>query len=143
MMTVARVSRNRSDYYAPDFFGGVLDSFIHGDVRSGNKKSVAANVVEADDAYEIQFLLAGFSKEDVEIKVEDNVLNVKGEKEQVDSDVKQLRKEFSVKNFERAFTLPDTVNLGGIKATFDNGILSIDLPKREPVKPVSVKIDVT
>lgn len=142
-MTVARVNRNKSDYYEPDFFGGVLDSFFKGGVDRSSKQSISANVSETDAAYEIQFLLAGFAKEDVEINVEESVLNVKGTKVSSNSeDVKFLRKEFALKDFERAFTLPETVKIEDIKATFSNGILSVELPKKEPVKPVSVKIDV-
>ena len=142
-MTVAKVRNNKNDYYTPDFLGGVLDSFFNGEVSRSSKSSVAVNVLESNAAFQIQFSLAGFSKEDVEISVEDSVLNVKGKKEGSESNEnKVLRKEFSLSDFERAFNLPETINIEAVNAEFDNGILTIELPKKEPVKPVSVKIDV-
>ncbi len=141
-MTLARVNRNKG-YYEPDFFGGVLDTFLNGGEVVANKKSVPVNVRETDQAFEIQFSLAGYDKEDVAINVEKHVLTVTGTERKAEEEAgKYTRKEFELKGFERSFKLPEIVEEEKIEAGFKNGILSITVPKKEPVKPVSIQIDV-
>jgi HSP20 family protein len=101
----------------------------------------AANVREDENNYTIELALAGFSKEEVSIKFEEEVLTVTAG-HQPKEDVKGPKytwNEFGFKSkYERSFQLPETVDADNITATFENGILLIALPKKE-AKPSAVK----
>ena len=65
------------------------------------------------------------------------------EKTEEDTAAKFTRKEFSLKSFSRSFNLPEgKVKIDEISASYDNGILSVSLPKKEAVKPVEKLIDI-
>lgn len=105
---------------------------------------VPANVTENEKDFRIELSVPGYSKEDIRIKVEKNVLIIRSEKkENQENHGKLIVKEFSSKSFERKFMLPKTVNADQITAVFNNGILEIQLPKKEEVvenKPVEIEI---
>lgn len=101
----------------------------------------AANVSEDENKYSIELALPGFSKEEVSIKFEEEVLTVTAG-HQPKEDVKGPKytwNEFGFKSkYERSFQLPETVDADNISASFENGILNISLPKKE-VQPSAVK----
>ena len=101
----------------------------------------AANVSEDENKYNIELALPGFSKEEVSIKFEEEVLAVTAG-HQPKEDVKGPKytwNEFGFKSkYERSFQLPETVDADNISAAFENGILLIALPKKE-VQPSAVK----
>ena len=101
----------------------------------------AANVSEDENKYNIELALPGFSKEEVSIKFEEEVLTVTAG-HQPKEDVKGPKytwNEFGFKSkYERSFQLPETVDADNITAAFENGILNISLPKKE-VQPSTVK----
>jgi len=101
----------------------------------------AANVREDEINYTIELALPGFSKEEVSIKFEEEVLTVTAG-HQPKEDVKGPKytwNEFGFKSkYERSFQLPETVDADNITAAFQNGILKISLPKKE-VQPSKVK----
>ena len=101
----------------------------------------AANVSEDENKYNIELALPGFSKEEVSIKFEEEVLTVTAGR-QPKEDVKGPKytwNEFGFKSkYERSFQLPETVDADTISAAFMNGILNISLPKKE-VQPSAVK----
>ncbi|MCF8230925.1 MAG: Hsp20/alpha crystallin family protein [Bacteroidales bacterium] len=89
-----------------------------------------SNIAEKDNQYEIEIAAPGLSKQDIKIGIEDDVLTVSSEKEE-DSEVQYTLKEFGYGNFERAFSLPEDVDQENISASFEDGILTISLPKKE------------
>ena len=102
----------------------------------------AVNVKEDDDRYEIEVAVPGMKKEDFKVKVENNQLTIssehKDEKKEEDKDYS--RKEFSYQSFQRSFTLPEGhILTEQISAKYNDGILHIELPKREEVKPQPAK----
>lgn len=102
------------------------------------------NIVETDNGYQISIELPGVKKEDVKISFLENVLTVKGEKknsEKVDED-KYYRIERRFGSFERNFRLPNEIDAKNTKATFTNGVLGIDLTKKEEEKPKEISINV-
>jgi HSP20 family protein len=113
--------------------------------RQSNETEVtykpAANVSEDENKYNIELALPGFSKEEVSIKFEEEVLTVTAG-HQPKEDVKGPKytwNEFGYKSkYERSFQLPETVDADNISAAFVNGILNISLPKKE-VQPSAVK----
>jgi len=113
--------------------------------RQSNERELtykpAANVSEDENKYNIELALPGFSKEEVSIKFEEEVLTVTAG-HQPKEDVKGSKytwNEFGFKSkYERSFQLPETVDADNISAAFENGILNISLPKKE-VQPSAVK----
>lgn len=103
----------------------------------------AADVHETAERYAISFELPGTDKEDVSVEVHDNVLTVKGEKKatEVAEGERRHHIERVYGSFTRAFTLPSDVEGDAVKATFRNGVLTVEIPKAEEQKPKVVEID--
>ena len=86
--------------------------------------------------------LPGIKREDIDLKVENNVLTIRGERKR-DAEIKPEafhRVERAYGAFARSFTLPQTVNAEGVKAEFKDGVLTVVLPAREEAKPRQVQI---
>ncbi|MEZ5173302.1 MAG: Hsp20/alpha crystallin family protein [Bacteroidia bacterium] len=119
------------------------DPFFRGGMDRASLPSV--NISESDSGYHLELSAPGFSKEEIEISVEDNMLIVAGKHEvsKEDSNKKYSRKEFSYQNFKRSFNLPELVNTDEIGARFENGILKLDIPKtteeQKPVKKIELR----
>jgi len=94
-----------------------------------------ANVSEDKESFKIELSVPGFSKDQIGIQFQNNLLAVKGNvEEKSEEDLKYLSREFGLKNFVRRFSVPRTVDTDLISAAFSNGILTIIVPKREEVK---------
>jgi len=88
--------------------------------------------------------LPDIDPKDLDIRVENNVLTIRGERK-FEKDVNEdnyLRVERSYGTFSRSFTLANTVNAEAIKADYQNGVLTLTIPKREEAKPKQIKINV-
>lgn len=96
----------------------------------------ATNVMEIQDAFRIEMAVPGFSKKEISISVEKNILKVSSEREQAKNEegTAYTRREFGFDNFCRSFELPETVDQENIRADFKNGILTLNLPKNVEVK---------
>lgn len=101
----------------------------------------AANIIENKDHYEVNLAAPGMKKDDFNIDVEGNVLTISAEKEEKkeEKDERYSRKEFSYASFTRSFTLPDWVIKEKIDASYENGLLKVNLPKAEEAKKLSSK----
>lgn len=103
----------------------------------------AVNIYEFENAYKLEMQIPGFSKEQVKISLDKDVLVVKGELSTVEKeDAKHARIGFKTGNFEKKFQLPDNLNPEKIQANFENGILTLSLAKREEAQPVSRNIEI-
>jgi len=104
----------------------------------------AMDLVEVDDEYVLRADLPGLTEEDVNIELQDNVLTVSGERKFAHEDRKEgyYRIERSSGSFTRSLTLPEGIDADAIKASFDNGVLEISIPKPEERKPRRVAITV-
>ncbi|NLD50461.1 MAG: Hsp20/alpha crystallin family protein [Clostridiaceae bacterium] len=95
----------------------------------------AYNILDKNNAWEIQLAIPGISKEAVKIEVKNNMLVVSYENEkQVDDTETFIRKEFSVKAFSKSFSIPKEANPEKIEASYKNGILSIVIPRHDADK---------
>ena len=125
--------------YIRTFCGSFLDPEHPLDGRLSSKTDSPApltNVVETKDEYELEIALPGYKKEDIDIKVENDVLKIKGECHFKKRPVikKFFRKEFGLESFDFSLLLPENVQDDAIVAEYDNGLLSIRIPKSsEPV----------
>ncbi|CAM1349329.1 Hsp20/alpha crystallin family protein [Tenacibaculum ascidiaceicola] len=120
-----------------------IDDFFNTNFFEEDSLMPAMNVKEQDDNFEIEFAAPGFSKKDFEITIDDNVLNVCGEKEHEVEEKEEdyTRKEFSYNSFKRSLSLPESINTEqDIKASYENGILKLNLHKKEETKQKPKKI---
>ncbi len=119
------------------------DEFFNDDFFEEDSLMPAMNVKEHKDDFEIEFAAPGFTKKDFEVTIDDDVLNVCGEKSHEEEEKEEdfTRKEFSYSSFKRSFKLPATVNLDTkVKATYKNGILKLNLLKKEEAKQIPKKV---
>lgn len=101
------------------------------------------NVISFEDRIEIEAEIAGYSKDDVSVEVENEVLSIVGKasqlNEQTDKSVYLLR-ELKRSSFSRSFRLDDQLDADNIEATFKDGLLTLVIPRKKPVEPeVKVK----
>jgi len=101
----------------------------------------AANIVENKDHYEVSLAAPGMKKDDFNIDLEGNVLTISAEKEEKTEQKHERysREEFNYTSFSRSFTLPQWVNKDKIDASYENGLLRVQLPKTEDAKKISAK----
>jgi HSP20 family protein len=104
----------------------------------------AANIKEEDGEFQIELAIPGFTKKDVHVHLDENVLHVSGEtKEKSETEEDNYsRKEFSYSSFKRSFVLPDSIDKENIEAECKEGILKIMLPKRASSQRETKEIDV-
>lgn len=107
------------------------DFFGMGDYRTSSS-TPRVNIIENKDSWELSFALPGVSKEEININVEKEVLTIShNARESAVEEYIYNRREFDYNGFERSFNLPESVNTEKIKAKMDNGILTINLPKKD------------
>lgn len=119
-----------------DFFDS--DKFFknHFFERNFDQSLPAVNIKENSGQYNIEFAAPGFNKNDFKIGIEENILTISAEKKQEKKETKDhyTRKEFSFNSFSRSFTLPQTVNTDKVEAKYDDGILKLNISKKEQSK---------
>jgi len=102
------------------------------------------DIYETEDDIVLKAELPGVDPKDVEVRVEDNTLYLKGERK-FEKEVKEQnyhRVERSYGTFARSFSLPNSISADKVKAEFKDGLLTLTMPKREEAKPKTIKIDV-
>jgi len=106
--------------------------------------SPVVDIHEAKDSILLQVELPGVKQEDIQVSIEDDTLTLKGERKR-ETEVKEdqyHRVERSYGRFERSILLPSVVDSGRVKATYRDGVLEIQLPKKEEAKPKEIKVEV-
>jgi len=107
--------------------------------------SPAVDIYEKDGTIVLKAELPGIEPKDVDVRVENNILTLKGER-RFEAEVQQdsyQRVERAYGTFSRSFTLPTVVDTENIKAEFKDGVLRMSLPKKEEAKPKQISINVT
>ncbi|MCC7246895.1 MAG: Hsp20/alpha crystallin family protein [Saprospiraceae bacterium] len=125
-----------------EFFNRGLNEFIGQDAITSHP---AANVTETAEAFKIELAAPGFDKQHFSLNIDKDQLIIaaeRGTKNEKETAEKFLRREFRYETFKRAFKLPQIVNQEGIAAVYENGILSVTLPKKEEAKPVVRTIEI-
>jgi HSP20 family protein len=104
----------------------------------------AVDVVESEKAYEITADLPGIDEKNIEVKVADGVMTIKGEKQEEKEEKKKdyHLQERSFGSFQRSFELPENVDPDKIEASFKKGVLTVTLPKKPEAQKPAKKIDV-
>ena len=133
--------RNYNQEWLPSIFN---DFFDNDWMAKANATAPAINVIESDKDYKVEVAAPGMTKEDFNIHLsEDNELVITMEKnnekkEEDKENKKYLRREFSYSKFQQSLVLPDDVEKDKIGAAVNNGVLTIDLPKRQPEEKAKV-----
>ena len=121
------------------------ESFVRPTTAQNGKNFVPAlDLSETGEGYLVEAALPGVKPEDVEITVENNVLTIKGEtRQETDSKERNFhRLERRFGSFQRTIGLPTTVKADAIKAELTNGVLRLEIPKAEEVKPRKISVNV-
>jgi len=110
-------NRNIGDFAGTDFINSIP----------------AVNIKEMEDKFLVELAAPGMEKSDFNVNVETNQLVISAEKKVTEhsKEDKFTRKEFSYSSFKRTFNLPATVDAASIKAKYENGILNVEIPKKD------------
>ncbi|PYT49973.1 MAG: molecular chaperone [Acidobacteria bacterium] len=117
--------------------------------RKGEESSLTAwapavDIYETEHELVVKADLPEVDPKDLDIRVENNILTIRGERkfEKKVNEDNYLRVERAYGSFARSFTLANTVNSDAIKGDYQNGVLTLTIPKREEAKPKQIKVNV-
>jgi HSP20 family protein len=118
-----------------EMFNDFFDGLLTGDFR--RTSTPAVNIVDNDDNFKLELAAPGLTKEDFKINVDNELLSISAEKknESSEKNSRYTRKEFSYVSFKRSFNLPEIVDAENISANYENGVMTLTLPKKEEAKP--------
>jgi HSP20 family protein len=144
--------RREMDRLFDDFDGGFWRSPFHRSIsavpfwrrESSWGAAPAVDITESEKAYEITAELAGMDEKNIEVKLADGGLTIKGEKQEEKEEKKKdyYLNERHFGSFERSFQLPDGVDTNKIEATLKKGLLKVTLPKTPEAQKAEKKITV-
>lgn len=126
-------------------FNETFSSAFGGQNLAAGTWNPPVDVYETDKGLVLKAELPGLDPKDLEVRVEDGTLYLKGERKE-ERDVKEEnyhRIERSYGSFTRTFALPKSVNTDDIKADYKDGVLTLAMGKREEAKPKTIKVNVT
>ncbi len=106
----------------------------------------SVDIEEDKDKYLIRADLPGVKKENIDVKLENGVLSIRGEKRsesETGEGTRNHRKERFYGTFARSFTLPDSVQSDAVEAHYKDGVLSLTVPKAEEAKPKAIDIKIS
>lgn len=131
------------DGFFNGFFGRDIAQLMGSDELFRSAPRV--NITESKEGFNVEMLAPGFSKESINMHVENGTLTMSGEvsTNAENKDDKYTRREFSYGSFKRSFKLPENGKADDIKAEYVNGVLKVFIPKAEPVKPASTTIKIS
>lgn len=128
------------------FFPSLVDELFNQErrVRTSSISSTtpAVNIIEKDIQFMIELAAPGKKKEDFEIEIEDGILSISSSNKEDNTSEKETftRQEFSYNSFRRSFTIPESVDVSSIEATYNEGVLLIKLLKLEEALPQPKKL---
>jgi HSP20 family protein len=120
------------------FFDGDMFDWSNRNFSNTNTTIPSVNIKENADAFMVEVAAPGFEKGDFKIELNLNTLSISSEKK-VENETREgevfTKREFSYQSFSRSFTLPQIADGDRIEANYQNGILTVLIPKREEAKP--------
>lgn len=127
-------------------FNELFDSFFNDDyvAQTPSQYVPAVNVSETENAFILDLAAPGLKKEDFKIALDKDVLTISADvKSETQEEGKKVNKrEFNYQAFSRSFNLPELVDYNKIEAAYENGILQVNIPKKEAAKVQSRQIDI-
>jgi HSP20 family protein len=146
-MTLVKFNNNekRNNALMPGFndvFESILnDTFFNDRMVT---RVPAVNISESAESYHIELAAPGLKKQDFKLSMEDKVLTISVEQraENTDNNRKYNKREYSYSSFVRSFTLPELADDSRIEAAYEDGVLKIDIAKKEEAKSISRQIEI-
>jgi HSP20 family protein len=152
MTQLAKRRRNGESQLFPTLKNEFLNGFFsprlfdfEDELFNSGFASPPANITETDKDFKLDLSVPGMKRDDFRIDVENGILTISSEKEEKmkDEGKNYKHREFSYSSFSRSFTLPDNVDENKIHAKYDNGMLMLNIPKKEvsvskPKKQISI-----
>jgi HSP20 family protein len=137
------ITKYRTRPYPGSPFNALMNEFLSGDIGrvtgmdAPGRSTPAVNIIEREDHFELRMLAPGFTREDLKLNVENDLLTISAEKknEELQQNERYTRREFSFNSFKRSFNLPEGVPVERITANFEDGVLHLNIPKAEQEKP--------
>lgn len=145
-MTLVKVNNPLSktfDGFMKDFFNE-FPAAVNKTVREEVLHFPPVNIVERTNDYLVEIAAPGFEKADFNVKLDGKLLTIYTEKKETisESTNKIIRNEFSYRSFKRSFTIDEKIDADRISAKYENGILKLELPKKEEMKASTKEISI-
>lgn len=124
-------------------WGDMMERFFNEDIEQ-DSKMMAVDILESPQTYDIKANLPGIPKEKINISVKDNRILISASHEEVKEEKDKdtiIRAERYSGSYQRSISLPENANADNIKAKFENGVLSLTIPKREPTPKKEITIE--
>jgi HSP20 family protein len=144
-MTLVKFNNQRNNTLLPGF-NDVFDSIFNDTFFSDRMvaRVPAVNISESENNYHVELAAPGLKKDDFKLNLERNQLTISVEQtaEQNDEQKNYSKREYSYSSFVRSFTLPESADHAKIEASYNDGILRIDIAKREEAKAIRRQIEI-
>ena len=147
MTTIARLQPFRGFTALQDQVNRIFNETVRnqGDESTLTAWAPSVDIYETPNELVVKADLPEVEEKDIDVRVENNLLTIHGERkfDKTVAEDNYLRIERTYGTFSRSFSLPNTVSADAIRAEYKNGVLTVNLPKREESKPRQVKVNVT
>jgi len=144
-MTLVKFNPEKNNVLMPGF-NDVFESIFNDTFFNDRMvtRVPAANISETPEKYHVELAAPGLKKGDFKLSLDRNVLNISVEQrsENNDNQKNYTKREFSYSSFVRSFTLPESADQNSIDATYKDGVLQIDIAKKEEAKFVGRQIEI-
>ena len=141
-MTLVKFNKDNGKALRPgvnDIFESIFNDTFFSDLMV--TRVPAVNISETADHYHIELAAPGLRKQDFKISVDRDQLSISVEQQAEKNDRKYNKREYSYTSFVRSFTLPELADQDRIEAAYEDGVLKIDVAKKEEAKTVSRQIE--
>jgi HSP20 family protein len=139
----------KRENYSPSW-PGIFNDFLNRDWYDWSNQNFSltnttipsVNIKENENEFEVEMAAPGMTKDDFRIELNNSVLTISSEKQSENQSKERenvTRREFSYQSFSRSFTLPVIVETDKITAKYENGLLWVNIPKKEEAKPKPLK----
>lgn len=141
-MKVIPYSSKKNFYPMMSLFDKFVDDFFQGEEVQDKQRTMAIDILEEDDKFVIEANLPGFKKKDVKININNNELVIEAQKDEKKEEKKgsYCRCERYQGSYRRVLSLNDEVDKNKIEAKFEDGVLVLNIPKKEPAPSKEIKI---
>lgn len=139
----------KRENYSPSW-PGIFNDFLNRDWYDWSNQNFSltnttipsVNIKENENEFEVEMAAPGMTKDDFKIELNNSVLTISSERQNENQSKEGeniTRREFSYQSFSRSFTLPGIVETDKITAKYENGLLRVNIPKKEEAKPKPLK----